>query len=76
MHQGMDLIDALRVARSLGVRVEKVRRTGEVRLSHPLVPKPVNCNRRKKSASRAAVCLIQKVAAMQAAADHHVLQGV
>ena len=77
MHQGMNLLDALRVARSLGVRVEQVRRTGEVRLSHPLVEKPVNCNGRRKSASRAAVGLIQKVAAACAVADHHhVLEGV
>lgn len=77
MHQGMNLLDALRVARRLGVRVENVRRTGEVRLWHPLVPRPVNCNRRRKSASRAAVGLIQKVAAACTVAEvRHELQGV
>lgn len=75
MHQGMNLLDALRVARRLGVRVENVRRTGEVRLWHPLVSRPVNCNRRRKSASRAAVGLIQKVAAACVVADHHHAAG-
>lgn len=77
MHQGMNLHDALRVARRLGVRVENVRGTGEVRLSHPLVPRSVNCSRRRKDASRAAVGLIKKVAAACAGADHHhVFEGV
>jgi hypothetical protein len=75
MHQGMNLLNAVRAARHLGVRVELLRRTGEYRLSHPLVPIRVKCNCRRKSASRKTVRFLQKVAEACAVADHQVLQG-
>ena len=66
MHHGMNLLDALREARSLGVRAEPVRRTGEVRFTHPLLPRPVTVNIRRKDASRATVGFLMKVAALTA----------
>lgn len=41
LHHGVDARVVLRRAGELGARVLPVRRTGEVRLSHPLMPKPV-----------------------------------
>lgn len=76
MHQGMNLLDALRVARSLGVRVENVRRTGEIRLVFPDAGKSVKCNVSRKAATRCTVNFLKRVAAMQAVADQrHVLEG-
>ena len=77
MHQGMNLLEAVRAARRLGVRIEHLRKTGEYRLSHPLVAIRLKCNCRRKSASRKTVSFLQKVAAACATADHHlVLEGV
>lgn len=74
MHQGMNLLNAVRAARRLGGRVELLRKTGEYRFSHPLVPTRVKCNCRRKSASRKTVRFLQKAAAC-AVADHPVLGG-
>lgn len=52
MQHGISLLSALRATRTLGVRVEHVRRSGELLLSHPLVRDRVRCNGRKKDASR------------------------
>lgn len=38
--------------RAKGGRVEKVRRTGEVRYTHPALPKPIRANGRRKDVPR------------------------
>ena len=70
MQNGMSLLNALRVARTLGVRVEHVRKSGELRLSHPLVLDRVRCNGRKKDASRHTVGYLRRVASLCADAAH------
>ena len=62
MLNGISLLNARRVARTLGVRVEQVRKSGAVRLSHPLVPDRVRCNGQKKDASRHTVGYLRRVA--------------
>lgn len=64
MLNGISLLNALRVARTLGVRVEHVRKSGELRLSHPLVLDRVRCNGRKKDASRHTVGFLRRVASV------------
>ena len=71
----MNLLNAVKAAHQIGVRVELLRRTGEYRFSHPLVPTRVKCDCRRKSASRKAVCFLQKAAAACAAAEQqHIFQ--
>jgi hypothetical protein len=53
IHNGMNLREARAIARRLGASVEEPRRTGEIRLRHPLMPKPVLANGRRKDAPRA-----------------------
>jgi hypothetical protein len=53
IHNGMSLREAQAVARRMGASVEAPRRTGEIRLRHPLMPKPVLANGRRKDAPRA-----------------------
>lgn len=66
MQQGISLLNALRHAKALGVLVEHVRKTGELRLTHPLIPQRLRCNSRRKDASRQTVGFLRKVAALQA----------
>jgi hypothetical protein len=47
----------------LGVTVEHVTRTGEMRIRHSSQQKPVTFNGRRKDASRAVVQFLRKVAA-------------
>jgi hypothetical protein len=58
---GMNLRDAKWIALHLGVMVEDVPGTGEVRFKYPGF-KPVKANNRKKSASRAVIALLRDVA--------------
>ncbi|MCB9677755.1 MAG: hypothetical protein H6737_21795 [Alphaproteobacteria bacterium] len=60
IENGIDLRRAKKLARELGIQVENVRRTGEVRFSHPDHP-PVTHNNRKKVASRPLVLLLRRV---------------
>jgi hypothetical protein len=61
LHQGCNLQQALQVARRHGVRVEAVRRTGEIRFRHPTQLRTVRCNGRRKDASRAVVTFLRQV---------------
>lgn len=70
MENGINLLHALRAARALGVRVEHVRKSGELRLSHPLVLDRVRCNGRKKDASRHTVGYLRRGASVCADAAH------
>jgi len=50
---GMNLRDALNLARDLGCTVAWVHRTGEWRVSHPTWGKSMRVNSRRKDAPRA-----------------------
>ncbi len=58
---GLNRRDLYAFAREHNCRVQHVRRTGEVRLSHPLVPESVLVNNRRKDASRQATTFVRKV---------------
>lgn len=62
---GMNLRPALKLARKLDCRVEPVRRTGELRVSHPAVDERVVLNRRRDSSPRALTVFLKKVLAEQ-----------
>lgn len=66
MKAGINLIDAVRSARRLGILVEHLRKTGELRWSHPSAQKPIRVNSRRKDAPRHATTFLRKVAAAQA----------
>jgi hypothetical protein len=51
-HHGMNRKDALDEAKDLGAAVVFPRKTGEFRLSHPLMPKTVTGNNREKGVGR------------------------
>lgn len=50
--------DAIAEAKRLGIEVEPVRRTGEVRFTSPFIDKPVTLNNRRSDSSRAVEKLI------------------
>lgn len=50
---GLNVVDCKRMARDLGCTMEHVSGTGDIRFSHPSMPKPVNVNGRRKDAPRA-----------------------
>jgi len=69
MTTGCGAREAVAYARELGARVQDVRRTGEIRLSHPLIGQRVTVNNRRKDASRALTSWIKRVRrAIEAAA--------
>ena len=49
---GIDLTKALHIARGLGCQVAFVRRTGEIRVTHPLMAKSCKVNGRRKDCPR------------------------
>ncbi len=49
---GMNRRCALGVAKELGCHVKPVRGTGELRISHPNLPRPIRINARRKDTSR------------------------
>lgn len=49
---GSSLREAMHAANRLGVSVEPVRRTGEIRFRHALWPRPITVNGRRKDAPR------------------------
>jgi hypothetical protein len=59
---GINLRDALRLFESLGGAVERKRRTGELRVRHPRLPKPVVVNCRRKDSPRALTVALRKLA--------------
>lgn len=70
-HQGMNLRECLAEAARLGARVEPIRRTGEIRLSHPRMRGSGPVNARRKDAPRRLVVwlrLLERVLAARFAA--------
>ena len=59
--QGCDLKHALQIARRNGISVEPVRRTGEIRFSHPSQSRTLRCNGRRKDAPRELVAFLRDV---------------
>jgi len=49
---GCNLRDALEYAHHFGCAIRDVKKTGELRVSHPLLPKSVKVNKRRKDCSR------------------------
>ena len=62
MNSGMNLRPALKIARKLACTVEPVRRTGEIRISHPAVPERVLVNGRRDSCPRSLTTYLKRVA--------------
>jgi hypothetical protein len=52
MQHGCNLADLIRHARRLGITIEPVRRTGELRFSHPRIPRRPRVNGRRKDSPR------------------------
>lgn len=51
--RGANLADCERIARQCGCEVAPVKGTGEIRFSHPKMPKSVRVDSRRKDAPRA-----------------------
>lgn len=58
---GMNRRDALSLAHNLGCAIDYVHASGEVRVSHPLMPKSVTINNRRKDADRWLTCFLTKL---------------
>ena len=67
IHNGMNLRDAVALAQRLGLVVERVGTTGEIRAYDPRVPRRpgsgVRMNGRRKDATRPLVALLRRAAA-------------
>lgn len=61
IHDGMNLRESLAHAHRLGATVIKPRRTGEVRIQHPLMPKPVLANGRRKDSPRKVTAWLRRL---------------
>lgn len=60
IHSGMNLNEALRAACELGCQVKAVRRTGEIRVRHPMLPRYVRVNIRRKDCPRELTQFLRK----------------
>jgi hypothetical protein len=58
---GINLNKALTIARWLRCSVAKIRRTGEIRVSHPRMKKPCKVNARKKHAVMWLTCWLRRL---------------
>jgi hypothetical protein len=61
LHRGIAQRDLVAYVIELGGVAEKPRRTGEVRLSHRAVQRPVLINGRRKDSSREAVAWVRRL---------------
>jgi hypothetical protein len=66
--RAVNLTECIRIAKQLGCKVEPVHGTGDIRFSHPLMPKPMNANGRRKSTPRKVTAWINKVTSLL---QHH-----
>ena len=62
---GLDLLKAIERANHLGATVEDVRKTGEYRFRHPLMPKPCRVDGRRKDAPRHLCVWLRSLARMK-----------
>lgn len=61
VQHGMNLRQALQAAVNMGCDIKKLRRTGEVIVSHPSLPLRVVVNSRRKDCPRALSALLRRV---------------
>ena len=61
VHRGLNRHEAVRLAVRLGCHVEAVRRTGEVRITHPAWSRSVLINNRRKDVGRQLVTLLRRL---------------
>ena len=59
--RGINLIDCIQIVRQHGCEVEPIHRSGEIRFSHPLMPRPEKEDARRKDTSRAVTTWINKL---------------
>jgi hypothetical protein len=64
---GLDLHKAIQAARRQGATVEEIRRTGEYRFRHPLMPKPCRVDGHRKDTPRHLIVWLRRLARKQAA---------
>jgi hypothetical protein len=57
----MNRKEVLRQLVKSGASVSKVKKTGEVRVTHPRMSKPITCNGRRKDATRALLVFLRRV---------------
>ena len=67
IHSGVNQREALVHAQRLGATIEQPRRTGELRVRHPLMARSVLCNGRRRDASRALTGWIRQLEAILSA---------
>lgn len=60
LHRNLSLRDAIEIAWSLGVVVEDVRRTGEIRFRFPGRAQPLRITRNRKDAPRKLLSLLRQ----------------
>jgi hypothetical protein len=58
---GANLDDAIELAVTLGCEVKSVRRTGEIKVKHPDLPKSVRVNGRRKDCPRQLSCYLKRL---------------
>lgn len=73
MHHGCNIANLIRLAPELGISVEPVRRTGELRFTHPLIGPRPRINGRRKDAPRALTDFFAK--AQQLGSSRHIYGG-
>lgn len=62
LHRGMSLREALRIAeKHFGCLVSNPKRTGQILVSHPWIPKPERMSARRTTTSRHFVCYLRKL---------------
>lgn len=58
---GMNLRNALSLAHTLACSIVHVNGTGDIRVSHPCILKPVTVNARRKDSGRKLTCFLKAV---------------
>lgn len=61
MHHGCNIATLIRRAPDLGISIEPVRRTGELRFTHPQIGRRPRVNGRRKDAPRALTDFFEEV---------------
>jgi hypothetical protein len=59
---GLNLLDCIRLAKRFGCDVQPVKRTGEIRFTHPNIEKSVRVDGRRKDAPRALTAWLNRLA--------------
>jgi hypothetical protein len=62
---GANLRQTLKESERMGCRVTTIRRTGELRISHPAIDRTVKLNGRRKDTPRALTCFLRRLAELK-----------